>query len=81
MAVANRIRNTNIRPMGTSTPRMRMFSGTLNSRGLRSLNRSTTIASALNTKLHTTPKAYASPSTYMLPRLATIVISCRPTIR
>ena len=53
----SRIRKMIDSPMGTSTPRMRMFSGTLNSCGLRSLKRSTTIATRLKAKLHTMPKA------------------------
>jgi len=39
------------------------------------LKRSTTIDNALKTKLHTTPNAYASPSVYTLPPLATITSS------
>ena len=38
------------------------------------------MASDLNTKLQTTPKAYASPSTMTSPRLTTIVKSWSPTI-
>ena len=45
------------RPTGISTLPMRRFNGTLNSRGVWSLKRSTTIARALKAKLQTTPKA------------------------
>ena len=68
-------------PSGTSYLPILKFKGTSYSRCCGSLNRSTSIASALNTKLQTTPKAYASPSVSTLPRLAMIVNSCRYTTR
>ena len=49
------------------------FSGTLNSRSPGCLNRRTRTASPFIAKLHMTPKAYASPSINMLPRLRIIV--------
>ncbi len=55
-----------------------MLIGTANSRVCRFLKRSTTIDSVLNTKLHTTPKAYASPSKMTSPRLTKIVNICKP---
>ena len=49
------------RPMGSSTDPIFRFSGTRHSRGLGSLNRSTSTASDLSAKLQMTPNAYASP--------------------
>ena len=56
-AVNSSTRKTRISPKGISTPPTWKLSGTLNSRGERSLKRSTIIARALKTKLQTTPKA------------------------
>ena len=58
-----------------------MLNGTANSRGCRFLNRSTTIDIVLNTKLHTTPNAYASPNKITSPRLSKIVNNCSAVIR
>ena len=74
------IRKMMPRPIGSSTLPKRRLKGTLNSRGVWSLKRSTTIDSVLKAKLHTTPKAYASPSRMKSPRLAMIVNSCRTMI-
>src|SRR5213080_1073378 len=46
-----------VSPTGSSHRPTRTFSGTRHSRGRRSLKRSITMESALNTKLHTTPNA------------------------
>ncbi len=66
--------------MGIWISPQRMLNGTANSRGSRFLKRSTTIDRVLNTKLHTTPKAYASPSKIMSPRLTTMVNNCKTVI-
>src|SRR6266446_3229858 len=78
-AVARSTRKMRARPTGSSHLPTQTFKGTRHARGRRSLKRSTTIDSALKTKLHTTPKAYASPSAYTLPRLARMVKICSPT--
>ena len=66
-AVLSRIKKMIVMPIGRSIrfPLLvftRTFSGTSYSRGDLSLNRSTTIASVLNTNDQITPNAYASPS-------------------
>jgi len=80
-AVARSTRKMRTSPTGSSHRPNLTLIGTRHSRGRRSLKRRTTIESALKTKLHTTPNAYASPSAYTLPRLATIVKTWRPTTR
>ena len=60
-----------------NTAKMRKFSGTFHSRFSGCLNRSTRTERALNEKLQTTPKAYASPSRFTSPRLSRMVTICR----
>src|SRR5437867_3654239 len=64
-AVARSTRKMRARPTGSSHLPTRTFKGTRHARGRPSLKRSTTIDSALKTKLHTTPNAYASPSVHV----------------
>ena len=64
---------------GDFSPAIRMFGGTFQPRSPLYLKRSTSIEVLLKTKLHITPNAYASPSTYTSPRLTRMMNNCSTT--
>src|SRR5262245_12858365 len=80
MATKNRISVVAASPIGISYLPILILSGVLYSWSWR-WNRSTRTLSAFRKKLHTIPNAYASPSRYVWPRLATTVTSWRIVMR
>ena len=79
-ATKNNTSVVRIRPNGISRPPILKLPGVLYSWSCR-WKRSTTTLNAFRKKLHMIPKAYASPSRYVWPRLSTTVINCKIVIK